>query len=370
MSEYQCYEFIAIDRHLTQKEMSQLRDISTRAEITPTRFWNEYQWGDLKADPARLLARYFDAHFYFANWGTHRFMLRLPADHAGASGLEPYFQGRRASLSKADDFIILDFWSDEEGDADEEFYGGGRLAALTPIRSLLLQGDRRAAYLAWLCNVQAGEVERRKREPPVPPGLADLPASLSSLVSEFRIDVDLLAAAAEGSSAPAADSKLLRDWLKARPSEEKERWLLEAVEHPELALGTQIVATFQQEHASGPPGKRRSVAELLARAEQLRDEREAEEATARARTQEAAARAREKHLNSLATGWEAAWSNLAQRVDQREYEVAATLAVDLREVAQRDGKSSDFAARFEALKKAHSRRRGFFEAFKRKTEGW
>jgi hypothetical protein len=25
---------------------------TTRAEITPTRFWNEYQWGSLKADPA------------------------------------------------------------------------------------------------------------------------------------------------------------------------------------------------------------------------------------------------------------------------------------------------------------------------------
>ena len=51
MSEYQCYEFVALDRPLIAKEMAELRGISTRAEITPTRFWNEYHWGDLKADP-------------------------------------------------------------------------------------------------------------------------------------------------------------------------------------------------------------------------------------------------------------------------------------------------------------------------------
>ena len=62
MSEYQCYEFVALDRQLTAKQMTELRAISTRAEITPTRFWNEYEWGDLKADSAKLLERYFDAH--------------------------------------------------------------------------------------------------------------------------------------------------------------------------------------------------------------------------------------------------------------------------------------------------------------------
>ena len=59
MSEYQYYEFVALDRPLTAAEMAELRSISTRAQITPTRFFNEHQWGDLKADPAELLARYF-----------------------------------------------------------------------------------------------------------------------------------------------------------------------------------------------------------------------------------------------------------------------------------------------------------------------
>jgi hypothetical protein len=78
VSEYQYYEFVALDRPLTPAEMAELRSISTRAQITPTRFFNEYHWGDLKADPAELLARYFDVHVYFANWGSRRLMFRLP----------------------------------------------------------------------------------------------------------------------------------------------------------------------------------------------------------------------------------------------------------------------------------------------------
>jgi len=42
VSEYQSYEFVALDRPLTVAEMAELRSISTRAQITPTRFFNEY----------------------------------------------------------------------------------------------------------------------------------------------------------------------------------------------------------------------------------------------------------------------------------------------------------------------------------------
>jgi len=70
VSEYQYYEFKAIDRALTKAEMATLRAISTRAVITSTSFTNHYEWGDLKADPLKLLAEYFDAFVYVTNWGT------------------------------------------------------------------------------------------------------------------------------------------------------------------------------------------------------------------------------------------------------------------------------------------------------------
>lgn len=61
MSEYQYYEFQAIDRDLTDKEMSELRAFSTRADITPNSFVNEYAWGNFKGDENLWMEKYFDA---------------------------------------------------------------------------------------------------------------------------------------------------------------------------------------------------------------------------------------------------------------------------------------------------------------------
>ncbi|RPJ59039.1 MAG: hypothetical protein EHM23_15470 [Acidobacteria bacterium] len=78
MSEYQYYEFQAIDRPLTSREMEELRRYSTRAEITPTRFRNEYNWGDFKGNSQEWIKKYFDAFLYFANWGTRILRLKIP----------------------------------------------------------------------------------------------------------------------------------------------------------------------------------------------------------------------------------------------------------------------------------------------------
>jgi hypothetical protein len=57
VSEYQYYDFRAMDRALTRAEVAELRSISTRAIITSTGFTNHYEWGDLKANPLKLLSR-------------------------------------------------------------------------------------------------------------------------------------------------------------------------------------------------------------------------------------------------------------------------------------------------------------------------
>lgn len=50
MSEYQYYEFQAIDRSLSQADRRALRAFSTRARITATSFTNFYEWGDIKGE--------------------------------------------------------------------------------------------------------------------------------------------------------------------------------------------------------------------------------------------------------------------------------------------------------------------------------
>ena len=78
MSEYQYYEFQAIDRPLGEAEREALRALSSRARITAASFTNHYEWGDFKGDPRQLVERWFDLHLYLANWGTRRLMMRLP----------------------------------------------------------------------------------------------------------------------------------------------------------------------------------------------------------------------------------------------------------------------------------------------------
>jgi hypothetical protein len=369
MSEHQVYEFVALDRPLTAREMAELRAISTRAEITPTRFWNEYHWGDLKADPAALLARYFDAHLYFANWGSRRLMLRVPAESVDVRALKPCFKGPLATLTQAGRYIVLDLQSDDKNPQEEVSFEGGRLAGLIPLRAQLLQGDRRLAYVAWLGNVQAGGAKGGEREPPVPPGLGALPAPLASLVEFLRVDPDLLAAASEASGAEASDTKALRAWVKALSGAEKDRWLLRAADHPDAPLGAELLATFRRTRAPAEQARSRTVAQLRARAEALRAERSAREERAQALARAAAERARTKRLDRLAERLDAVWADLTALVDGRAYDKAVALALDLHDLAHRDHRAAEFDARFAALRKAHGRRRGFFEAFRGALEG-
>lgn len=269
MSEYQCYEFIAVDNALTPKQMRELRAISTRAEISPTRFWNEYQWGDLKADPRALLAKYFDVHYYFANWGKHVLMLRLPKTRCDVRALKPYFDGGHASaISKEGRFVVLEFWSDEDEPPDEEPSDAGRLAELLPIRGQLLQGDLRAPYLGWLAGIGRG-AEDDDIEPTPPAGLTRLGGPLEALVNLLGISRALVAAAAEGSEAPTLDSSAAREWLSHQSPNSKEKLLLRAMQNPDLSVGAELLMSFRKSLPAPTRRRRRTVEELRKRASEL-----------------------------------------------------------------------------------------------------
>ena len=149
MSEYQYYDFKAIDHALTKTEMAALRAISTRAAITTTSFKNHYEWGDLKADPLKLLEKYFDAFVYVANWGTREFHLRLPQELVDVKHLKSILPGKAASVRSAGQFVIVSFESEVESDDDWDD-GTGWMGSLVSLRSDLLRGDLRCVYLGWL----------------------------------------------------------------------------------------------------------------------------------------------------------------------------------------------------------------------------
>ena len=76
MSEYQYYEFQAINRPLTEEQQTYMRSLSSRVELTPTRAVFTYSYGDFRGNPLAVLEAHFDALLYLANWGSKRLAFR------------------------------------------------------------------------------------------------------------------------------------------------------------------------------------------------------------------------------------------------------------------------------------------------------
>lgn len=158
MSEYQYYEFAAVDRPLSVEEQAELRAVSTRALITPTSFVNDYEWGDLKADPRRLVERYFDAFLYLANWGTHRLMFRLPAEvFDSAAVVNRYLVGDGATAWATGGYVVIHlFAEDNDGEYGEEWLdGSGLLTSIIPVRAEI-DGRGPAAALPGRMGFRSG----------------------------------------------------------------------------------------------------------------------------------------------------------------------------------------------------------------------
>lgn len=197
MSEYQYYEFQAIDRPLGEADREALRGLSSRAQITATSFTNHYNYGDFKGNRRELMTRWFDLHLYVANWGTRQLMVRLPKRLLDRDRLDALLMGTDlATVTEAGENLILDICDGGE-DAEHVDWedGSGWLSALAPLRADLLSGDWRLVYLIWLTGVEQGHVRDEALEPL--PGIAPLNGGLKAFADFFRIDADLVQAAAE-----------------------------------------------------------------------------------------------------------------------------------------------------------------------------
>jgi hypothetical protein len=272
MSEYQYYEFQAIDRPLDERARRELRACSTRATITSTRFVNHYEWGDLKGDPHAWMEKYFDAFLYVANWGTHWMMLRLPQQVLDVRTARKYCRSESARVRSKGDFLILSFGSEDESGDGWDDDGSGWLASLVPVRGDIAAGDHRALYLAWLLGVQHGELSSQATEPPVPSGLGRLSAPLRAFADFLRIDGDLIAAAAEHSPALGAPRKDLERRIAVLPEPEKTAWLvrLAAADGPDVRREVLRRIEPAKRRAGDRAGKSRTATDLLTAAERYR----------------------------------------------------------------------------------------------------
>jgi hypothetical protein len=125
VSEYQYYEFVALDKPLTEQQRAELRELSSRAR--------------------------------------------------------EYCDTEVASVIETGDHVIIRLYLDREPD-DDWIDADGLLASMVQARSDLAAGDLRLLYLGWLLRTQwADEYDEdteddEDTEPPVPAGLGELSA--------------------------------------------------------------------------------------------------------------------------------------------------------------------------------------------------
>lgn len=377
MAEYQYYEFLAIDRPLDARQLAELRALSTRARISPSRFVNTYQWGDFRGDPRALMTQYFDAFLYTANWGTRRLMLRLPSRLLDPSIARRYCHTDSASAWAAGKIVILDLSrEDQDGSWEDEEYGEESLGSIIPARAELATGDLRLLYLAWLLSVESGELADDDAEPPIPPGMAALNAPLRSLAAFLRLDEDLIAVAAEASeeqkdSSPSPQE--LKRWVAVLPARERDALLVRLVLGDDVHLRTELLRRSHGESTDVPQHREpRTVAELRDAAAARRVERERlaaiERARKRAGRERDAALARDKRLEELALHDEQAWGQVDASIATKKpagYDSAVELLSDLRAVSERKGRPEAFAKRFAQLREQHLKKSSLLDRFDR-----
>ena len=375
MSEYQYYEFQALDRPLTQEQISKLRAYSSRAQITPSSFVNEYNWGDFKGDERQWMERYFDAFLYFANWGSRRLMLRLPKKLLDPKTAASYCADQNFSCRQKDDHIVLSFESEVEDYEWDE--GESRLASLVPLRSDLMRGDHRALYLGWLLAVQFQEVPDDELEPPAPAGLGKLNGALDCLADFLGIDADLIAAAAERSPDEQVfipSRKEIDEWVRTLPSAEKDAIVVRLIdgEDPHLLAEVRQRAIFEMSGRRSDETRRRTVGEILARAKIIAAERKKKEAERRAidktKRERAEAEARKKRLESLAGKEKELWATVDRLIatkQPRRYDEAVSLLQDLHDLAELQRKGPDFKFRIGALQRENSGKSSLMERFRK-----
>jgi hypothetical protein len=385
MSTYQYYEFLAVDRPLTAEEQAEVRRTSTRARINATSFVNEYHYGDYSGDTRRVLSRYYDAHLYFADWGSRQVMLKLPSRLVDMKRCEQYRAENGCEIGRGKGAVVFDFCPDFDGDEWEDAWDedglGASLTSIAGVRGEIAAGDLRGLYLAWLAAYGRWEVaeeafepeDEDRLEPPVPAGLGRLTGPQRALTDFLRLDRDLLAVAARTSPALAeARGSAVIEAIRRLSVGDKDSLLARVAAGEGAAVRSELVrlASGERSDAVDDPEQRRTVGQLLDAAAEHREQRlkrerlaAAAEANARAAAEAQRERVeRDRSLREVARDPEAAWERIGRLVEvgrSGEYDEAAQIAEDLWTLAQRDGHEEAVRSRLVELRRQYARRSAF-----------
>jgi hypothetical protein len=373
MSEYQYYEFLAIDRPLTAEEMAALRELSTRANITPVSFTNEYNWGNFKGDPEKLMQRYFDAHVYVANWMTAIFMVRLPIEALSKETAEAIAQSCTLDFKATKTHWVI-IWRLEESDNYDRFGmedGRGWMARLAPIRDELLRADLRSLYIGWLAAVIMEMMDDDEMEPLPANGLESLTAAQQALAEFLEVDPDLLAGAAMGSPAAQDEDisqKKMDAWIDDLPRDYVTTVLKQLLDgqgqQAERTLKNRFAAWRRGLKGDGIEVPRRTVGELRKNAkaaEKIRLEKQKREKMQREVKRR---KEREAYLKNLSNDFPKVWKSVRRAVERgtgSAYDEACHMLVDLSEAYALHASRKRFQEEMKNFMADHMRRKALVQ---------
>lgn len=363
MSEYQYYEFAAIDGPISDEGLRYARGCSSRAEVSPFRWRNVYHFGDFHGSVDTLL-KHYDAHFYIANWGTVRLGLAFPEGCLKPETIEPYLHGGyedTLTTKQVGNRRIL-WWERNEEGGWGWTEGEGIIDELIGIREELMRGDYRSLFLGWLAGFDPDEWKNPKDSgvlmPPIPAGLDALSPALRTLIEHFPVDRDALEVAAGQSHNTAAERIPVAKVLEDLPVSEM-RALLVRVAGGD---GSRVMAELNRltyPRAETPAGGAISCTEFSARTITVRQARLNQEAKAEAEKRRREEEARKRHLASVMQRADTIWAGLDALMDQKiasAYDQAAAQLQELRDAHAQAGGDARFHAKLAAFRERYARR--------------
>lgn len=365
MSEYQYYEFVAVDGPISDEGMRYAQGCSSRAEVSPVRWQNTYNFGDFHGSVETLL-KYYDAHFYIANWGTTRLGLAFPKGVLSRDSIKPYLRGGDSyettltlkSIGNRD----LIWWERNEEGGGEWMAGEGIIDQLIGVREEIMRGDYRALFLGWLSDFYPDEAQDSKHGkavlPPVPDGLEHLSLAQRALIEHFPVDPDALAAAAILSQPGASGRLPLASVLEKLSLAEMRGLLTQVAEGGGTGVMTQL-NRLTYPPAQAPSSQTAKCLDFAAKALELREERLAKEAEAAAAKKQRDARQRQTHLASVMQRADSIWSGLPPLMDRQvasAYDQVATQLEELRDAYAQAGDTGGFQQKLSGFRQCYAKR--------------
>ncbi len=362
MSEYQYYEFQALDHPLTHEAQAEIQSLSSRVLLTATSASFVYNYSNFPGNSYSVLAKYFDAMLYITNWGTRQLMFRFPANAIPDDVISAYQYADSMDWSTADEYIILNIeFNPEEGGDGEWIEGQGILPGIVQVRDDLLRGDYRSLYLAWLkfahYELDVLEEDEDLTEPPVPPNLQSLSPALRNFIDFLEIDPDWVAAAAQTSSKTGRIDAKLSSSIDRLSETEKHDFLerlLNSELHLDIALLNRLREISGTDKVEWPMSERRTIRQILAASETIRQQRlEIEKQQAEA--------LRLKKLENIARQQEQLWARIPGLIEQKKantYDEALNLLKDLRDLAVHQQRMTEFQDKLAAIRSQYPTSQG------------